>query len=168
MPPRAPPAHSLRTFGFLLRDVTRLYARNFARHAAGLGLTVEQCRVLAHLARNEGVSQARLAELTDTDPMTLGRALERMEADGLLERRPDPADRRARTVHLRAAAAPLLREIWRHAGAVRAEALAGLTAADRRELVRLLRRMRTNLDALVPGLADAGRGTPAAHGNGRR
>jgi hypothetical protein len=44
--------------------------------------------VLGHLSRNEGISQARLAELTDTDPMTLVRTLDRMQQDEWIERRP--------------------------------------------------------------------------------
>ena len=154
--------NSLRTFGFLLKDITRLYARNFERHAAVVHLTIDQCRVLTHLARNEGISQARLADLTDTDPMTLGRILERMEGDGLVERRADPADRRVRTLYLRRTAAPLLREIWRLADAARDEALAGLDRAEKAQLLALMCRMHANLDQLVPGMADRGPGTPNA------
>src|SRR5450759_1266799 len=79
-----------RHFGFLLKDVSRLYSRNFERHATELNLTLAQCKVLSYLQRNEGISQVRLAYLTDTDPMTLVRILDRMERDGLIERRPDP------------------------------------------------------------------------------
>ena len=151
---------TLRTFGFLVKDVSRLFARNFERHAAGLGLTIEQCRVLAHLARNEGASQSRLAVLTDTDPMTLGRVVCRMEEAGLVERRADPADGRVYTLYLRPAAAPLLDEIWRHSDATREEAFAGFTAGEKKDLLELMQRVRANLDALVPGVADRGRGMP--------
>jgi MarR family transcriptional regulator, transcriptional regulator for hemolysin len=153
---------TLRTFGFLVKDVSRLFARNFERHAAGLGLTIEQCRVLAHLARNEGVSQARLAVLTDTDPMTLGRVVGRMEEAGLLERRPDPNDGRVYCLHLLEAASPLLERIWHYSDLTREDAFAGLTAADRNRLLKLMQHVRANLDALVPGVADRGRGTPRA------
>jgi len=153
---------TLRTFGFLVKDVSRLFARNFERHAAGLGFTIEQCRVLAHLARNEGVSQARLAVLTDTDPMTLGRVLCRMEEAGLVERRVDPTDARAHCLSLCEAAAPILDTIWAHSDTTREEAFAGLTAADKKQLLALMQRVRDNLDALVPGVADSGRGMPRA------
>jgi MarR family transcriptional regulator, transcriptional regulator for hemolysin len=139
-----------RNFGFLIKDVSRLSALNFQRHATGLNLTVAQCKVLAYLQRNEGVSQARLAVLTDTDPMTLTRTLERMEADGWIERRADPADGRARQLFLKPSAAPLLREMWRVSDRARADALTGLTAADRVQLMSLLERIHSNLDALLP------------------
>jgi DNA-binding MarR family transcriptional regulator len=153
---------SLRTFGFLLKDISRLYSRNFERHAARFCLTLDQCRVLTHLARNEGISQARLAYLTDTDPMTLGRILERMEGDGLVERRPDPDDRRTRTLFLQSAAAPLLREIWRLSDIARAEAFSGMGVSDKAQLLKLMKHVHANLGALLPGTADLGKGTPQA------
>src|SRR5579863_2852687 len=101
----------LRNFGFLLKDVSRRYVLRFEQRARELSLTLPQCRVLVRLAEHEGVSQARLAELTQVEPMTMVRILDRMEADGLLERRPDPADRRARRLYLTAKVRPLLEQI---------------------------------------------------------
>jgi len=145
---------SLRHFGFLLKDVSRLYSRNFERRAAGLRLTLEQCRVLAWLERSEGISQARLAELTDTNPMTLGRLLTRMEKDRLVTRRPDPADRRAQKLYLAKASAPLLKKIGRLAESTREDAMAALPDRDRERLVELMQHLHANLEALVPGTAD--------------
>ena len=149
-------ADPLRNFGFLLKDVSRLYTRNFERHSVGLGLTLEQCKVLGYLQGNEGISQMRLAYLADMDPMTLGRLLERMQADGMVERRPDPGDRRAHCLFLQARAIPLLDEIWRLSDRARTEALAGLTGTDRSRLMKLMRHIQANLDKLLPGTADKG------------
>jgi MarR family transcriptional regulator for hemolysin len=150
----AKPADPLRHFGFLLRDVSRLHARNFERQSQELGLSLTQCQVLAYLQRHQGVSQARLAELLDMDPMTLGRLLERMAADGLVDRQADPQDRRAHRVMLLARALPLLDQIWQLADRARAQSLAGLSAAERSALMGLLQRVHGNLDALMPGAAD--------------
>ena len=144
----------LRNFGFLLKDVSRLFSLNFERHTVGLNLTLAQCRVLCYLQRNEGISQVRLAALTDTDPMTLVRILDRMEGEGLIERKTDPQDGRARCLFLRASAIPVLDEIWRLSDKARAESLLGLSSADRVQLVNLLQRIHANLDALMPGAAD--------------
>lgn len=144
----------LGNFGFLMKDVSRLSSLNFQRHAVDLNLTLEQCKVLGYLQRNQGITQVRLAYLTDTDPMTLMRLLDRMEGDGWVERRTDPADRRARRLHLTPTAAPLLRRMWRIADRARAEALAGLSDADGQQLMQLLERIHANLDALVPGTAE--------------
>ena len=53
----------LRNFSFLMRDVMRLMTRNFEAHTQELGLTLPQCKIMAYLSRNAGITQARLAEL---------------------------------------------------------------------------------------------------------
>jgi len=138
----------LRNFGFLVRDVSRLSAKHFQRNARELELSLPQCKVLGHLSRNEGISQARLAELTETDPMTLVRTLDRMQQDGWIERRADPADRRAHQLFLREAARPVLQRIWKIADQARNEALADLGAAEREQLIELLERVHRTLSAL--------------------
>ncbi|OYU75335.1 MAG: MarR family transcriptional regulator [Burkholderiales bacterium PBB5] len=149
---------ALSNFGFVLKEVSRLFSRNFEHHCAEIGLTLAQCRVLGYLQRHEGISQARLAELTDSDPMTLGRLLVRMEAGALVERRHDPTDGRAHCLYLGPKAAPLLDEIWRLSDRTRAEALRGLTAADRGQLLALLQRVCDNLNAPMPAAAVPDRG----------
>ncbi|HTX24549.1 MAG TPA: MarR family transcriptional regulator [Steroidobacteraceae bacterium] len=136
--------------GFLLKDVTRLYTRRFEERAYGLALTLAQCKALAYLSRNEGVSQKRLAELIEIDPMSLVRILDRMEADGWVQRRSDPEDRRARSLILTEKAKPILDHIWRLAGETRTEALEGLSPDERTALVALLERVHDNLLALKP------------------
>jgi DNA-binding MarR family transcriptional regulator len=145
----APRLDPLRDFGFLLKDVTRLYTRNFERRAAALGLTLERCRVLSHLRRHEGLCQAKLAELSEADPMTLGRLLVRMEAEGLVERHDDPNDGRAHRLVLGDAAKPLLAQIDRLAGEARSDALSGLGTPGREALAAGLQHVRANLEALL-------------------
>ena len=139
---------TLRNFGFLVRDVSRLSAKRFERNARDLELTLAQCKVLAHLSRNEGISQARLAELTETDPMTLVRNLDRMQQDAWIERRQDPVDRRAHRLFLRETARPVVQRILSIADETRAEALAALNQAEREQLVDLLERVHGTLSAL--------------------
>jgi len=139
-----------RRFGFLLRDVTRLYVGRFEQHAASLGLTLEQCKALVHLADHEGVSQVRLAELTDLEPMTLVRILDRMEAEGWLERRGDPRDRRVHCLYLTAKAKPLLDDIRRLIDLTWGEAVAGIPRRHSDLLVELLDAVRSNFMSLAP------------------
>ena len=134
-------ADRLRNFGFLVRDVYRLYAKHFERRARAIELTLPQCKVLGHLSRNEGISQARLAELTDTDPMTLVRTLDRMQQDEWIERRPDPGDRRAHRLYLREAAKPIVSRMWKIADQARQEVLAALSLSEREQLLDLLERV---------------------------
>ena len=141
-------ADRLRNFGFLVRDVSRLYVSAFERAARELGLTLSQCKVLGHLARNEGISQARLAELSDTDPMTLVRILDRMQQDQWIERRHDPSDRRAHRLYLRDTARPILNRMWKIADQCRQEAMATLSPEERELLIALLERVHGTLTAL--------------------
>ena len=140
----------LRNFGFLVRDVYRLYAKHFGRYAREIDLTLPQCKVLGHLSRNEGISQARLAELTDTDPMTLVRTLDRMQQDQWIERRADPEDRRAHRLYLGEAARPIMQRMWKIADQARQDALSALSLAEREQLVGLLERVHGVLLQLEP------------------
>ena len=130
--------------GYLLKDVSRRYVARFERHAAEVSLTLMQCKVLLHLSKNEGASQVRLCELTDVEPMMMVRILDRMEADKLLERRPHPADRRARRLYLTRKAAPILDEIDRISEVTRNEIFAGVSKADREAFLKVLQHAHEN------------------------
>ena len=130
--------------GYLLKDVSRRYVARFERHAAEVSLTLMQCKVLLHLSKNEGASQVRLCELTDVEPMMMVRILDHMEADKLLERRPHPADRRARRLYLTRKAAPILDEIDRISEVTRNEIFAGVGKADREAFLKVLQHAHEN------------------------
>ena len=149
-----------RRFGFLLKDVTRLYVQRFEQHATSLGLTLAQCKALMRLTDCEGVTQVRLAELTDLDPMTLVRILDRMEAEGWLERRKDPRDRRVRCLYLTNAAKPLLDDIRHLIDITWEEAFAGIPKQKSEMVMELLDTVRGNfmaLDSLPPAAVSAAR-----------
>ncbi|HUC09406.1 MAG TPA: MarR family transcriptional regulator [Stellaceae bacterium] len=136
-----------RTLGFVLNDVARLMRKRFEQlaRAAALGLTRAQAAVLANLARQEGINQVSLAQILELEPITLARLLDRLQAAGLIERRPDPKDRRAHLLYLTQSAYPLLDRIFSLAAAVREDALAGIPEPDRNLLLEMMVRMRVNL-----------------------
>ena len=138
------------SFGFLVNDVARLFGRRFDHNGKRLGLTRAQCRTLGYLARNEGINQAGMADLLEIRPMTLVRQIDRMEEAGWIERRPDPADRRARRLFLTAKARPILGRIWNVANETRDEALALLSPREAETLIDLLHRVHANLSERVP------------------
>lgn len=140
--------HRLRNLGFLLKEVSRRFVLRFEARASAVALTLPQCKALVRLEKNEGASQVRLAELAEVDAMTMVRILDRMEADGLLERRPDPADRRARCLYLSDKGRSLLDQIWRMSDATRAEAFAGITKPQREVFMDVLERIHDNLSRL--------------------
>jgi DNA-binding MarR family transcriptional regulator len=134
--------------GFLLHDVARLLRRNFNRRVQELGLTQTQWQLLAYLARQEGMRQAQIADLLEMQPISVARLVDRMEANGWIERRPDPEDRRAVNLFITAKAEPILEKMWEHAAIARGEALAGIPKADQDKLMEVLAQMRANLCAL--------------------
>jgi DNA-binding MarR family transcriptional regulator len=133
------------TFGFLLHDTARLLRRDFERRSKGTGLTRAQWAVLAYVARNEGSNQAALADMLEIEPISLVRLLDKLEAAGLVERRPDPADRRVRRLYLTEATGPLLGQLQDLASETRESALAGLSDSERQQLTDLLMKVRANL-----------------------
>ena len=139
------PEELKRSFGFLVHDVSRLMRKSFDRRASAIGLTRSQWRVLAHLSRNEGVKQAGLAEILEIKPITLARLLDRLGANGWVERRPDPNDKRARRLFLTDKARPILVELREVALSVREEALSGFDAAEQDRLIDQLRAVKENL-----------------------
>jgi MarR family transcriptional regulator for hemolysin len=151
----------LRTFGFLLKDTSRLYVQRFEQRAGALGLTLPQCKVLVYLANHEGISQVQLAELTDLEPMTLVRTLDCLESHGWLERRNDPADRRARRLYLEAKGRPLVDDIWHLADLTRREALAGIPKQHADLMFELLEKIQSNFASLEP--LQPTPGVPSAH-----
>lgn len=137
-------------FGFLLYDTARLLRRDFDRRTRCVGLSRAKWSVLAHLSRNEGIRQVGLAEILDVSPITLTRHLDRLEKEGLVQRRPDPGDRRAYQLYLTDEAAPAMEMLRGLAEQTRGLALGGLSEHERSELTRLLCKVQSNLVGVVP------------------
>ena len=145
-----------RTLGFLLHDVARLLRKRFEQNAraSGFGLTRSQWQVLAMLARNEGIHQGGLAELLDIEPITLVRIIDRLEEAGLVERHLDAQDRRVRVLRLTPAASPVLQDMRTIGAATREQALDGIAASDRQQLMQTLQAMKANLLRTGAGAGD--------------
>lgn len=125
-----------------------------------LGLSQARGLILHHLSRHgDGLQQNSLADLIGIRGSTLVRQLDRLEADGLVERRADPADRRAKTVHLSAKAGPVLREIREIIEELRQEFLSGLTEAQLRTCYAVF----DHIQARIDGAPDAPRPAPDRH-----
>ena len=95
--------------------------------------------------RFEGLKQSELAEMLDLQPITLTRLLDRLCAGGLIERRPDPNDRRANRLYLTPAGRPLLERLGVLGEELMATALAGVDRAAVERMVAALATMKENL-----------------------
>jgi DNA-binding MarR family transcriptional regulator len=84
--------------------------------------------------------------------------VDHLEAEGLLERRPHPSDRRARILHLTKRGETLLARAQAEATLQEARICAGLEPSERAELLALLRRISINLGVSSSALPDRGSG----------
>lgn len=136
--------------GTMIADVSHLMRRVFDDRARGIGLSRPQWRVLTMLRRHEGINQGGLAELVEVEPITLCRMVDRLQEADLVERRADPADRRAWRLHLTDKARAILDEMRPMALNMFDEAMAGLDAEERADLFRMLEKIRNNLSRRGP------------------
>jgi MarR family transcriptional regulator for hemolysin len=135
-------------FLFLIYDVAQSMRRHADKRARTHGMTRAQWAVLARLEREPDITQSRLAALTDVEPITIGRLVDRLEANGLIERRPDPNDRRIWRLKLTSKSAAVLRQIATFRRELQHEDMAeGSDPQTLESLVRGLQRMRSNLVA---------------------
>jgi MarR family transcriptional regulator for hemolysin len=138
-----------REFGFILNDVARLLRTYADYRAAQFGITRAQWAVLVRLDRSEGLNQSGLAEMLDLQPITLTRLLDKLCDSGLIERRPDPDDRRAKRLFLTSAARPLLEQLGSLGENTMAGALEGVAPEDIERMVSQLEVVRENLRHLI-------------------
>ncbi len=125
--------------------IVRQLRRDFDREVGTLGVTGSQWTLLAVVASNPGATQRSIAEKLEMTEAAAGRLIDRMVADGLLERRPKPEDRRAHCIFPAALAEPVLAGLAELGARHEERLLDGLNAAERAELVRLLDHISGNL-----------------------
>ncbi len=133
------------SLALLISDSARLLRRRFDARARSLGISRARWQMLFALSRQEGATQTQLADSLDVETITVGRLVDRLEEAGLVERRSDPADRRAWRLHLTPAAHPVLEALRPLGAEVVEEALAGIDPDERDQLANLLGRVRGNL-----------------------
>lgn len=129
----------------LMADVSRLMRRSFDARARAIGVTRPQWQVLTVLRRNEGINQGGLADILEVEPITVCRMVDRLQDADLVERRPDPADRRSWRLFLSTKAHDLLQTLRPLADEMIEQALDGVSTADRAVFRVALDRIRQNL-----------------------
>jgi MarR family transcriptional regulator for hemolysin len=134
-----------RNLGFLLGDVARLTRTAFDRRVASLELTRSQWWVLTYVFRDQGLTQSELADNLEIGKVALGNLIDRLEAKGWVERRPDPNDRRINRVYLTEKAAPIMEDMRAPAQDLYDMIVSGLSKSQRETLVDLLLVVRRNL-----------------------
>lgn len=131
--------------GTMMAQVSRLLRRRFDERVRGIGVTRPQWQVLTLLKRHEGINQGGLAEILEVEPITLGRMIDRLQDSLLVERRPDPTDRRAWRLFVTGKGEAAIEELRPFACETLDSALEGISKPEQQALMEILDRMRTNL-----------------------
>jgi MarR family transcriptional regulator for hemolysin len=131
--------------------ITRLFQKRLDRraHAASVqnnsALSWVQCRVIASIQHQEGITQREIADRLGVGAVSIGQTIDRLEKSGWVERRLDTADRRVRRLYVSAKALPILAEIDIMERRERAHALKGIAPQD-------VERLSVFLGAIVENL----------------
>jgi MarR family transcriptional regulator, transcriptional regulator for hemolysin len=143
-----------RDLAFLLSDAARLLRTCADQEARRFGMTRAQWAVLFRLERAEGLKQSELADLLEVQPITLTRLIDRLCDNGLIERRADPNDRRAKRLFLTPAAKPVMTQLSAVTEGMMASVLAGLDRPAREAVVASLATIKNNLRQMIQNRAD--------------
>jgi MarR family transcriptional regulator for hemolysin len=131
--------------GAKLTVLSRQLWLNFDQGVERAGLTRAKWSLIAAVARAPGTTQRVIATMLQVTEVTAGRMIDRLCADGYLERREDPQDRRAYRVHLTPAARPVLDQMSQTATIHTNAAFAGLEEEDLAKLEDILEIMSKNI-----------------------
>jgi MarR family transcriptional regulator for hemolysin len=146
------------SFGYLLSDVTLLIRKHFDRRASKFGLTRAQWRAVKVLNLREGLRQTELADFLEMEPIAVGRVIDRLQAAGFVERRPDPTDRRAWRLYVTLQARSVVDDMEVIGRGLRKDATAGVSIDELQQALAVITRIKDNLLALEQ--ADPGASTP--------
>src|SRR3984893_685734 len=126
-------------FAYLLVQLGFHVAGAFSKRLAPLGLEPRHFGMLTRLAANEGRSQQAIGELMGLNPTRMVILVDELEKRGLVERRRNPADRRSHALYLTEQGLATVEQVRAVTAEHEAEFGAGLTGAQRAQLVSLLR-----------------------------
>ena len=138
---------AMETLPFEIAETAHAMRRAFDRSAATLGVTRAQWKVLFRLSRAPGLRQVELADVLDVEPISLSRIVDRLAEAGLVERLPDPSDRRAWRLHVTDKAQPLIGKLRALADGLTAEAIGGIDVQQLEAMRANLAQIRSNLTA---------------------
>ena len=137
-----------RHLGGAINEINLLIAKLFNRRTRELGVTRAQWQALFWLNRRDGLTQTELAELLVIARPPLGKIVDRLEAEGWVERRPDERDRRVKRLYVTEKVKPLVEPAQDTMVELGEEAMRGMDEDQRRTLIRALMTIRENLGRL--------------------
>jgi DNA-binding MarR family transcriptional regulator len=124
--------------GYLFRRMQQIAVAIFVEECSEFDLTPVQYAALVAIRTHPGIDATRLSAVIAFDRSTLGNVIERLEAKGLIERKPAAQDKRVKLLYLTKPGASLLRDIMPAVDRAQARMLQPLKPSDRKSLMALL------------------------------
>ena len=134
-----------REIGLRMNVLSRRMRNRFDRQVSEHNVTRSQWTMIVVVARNPGATQRVIAEALEMSEASAGRLIDRLCADGLLERQERYDDRRARAVYLTKAAEPLLAKLAEIAGEGEKSMFRGFSPDELETLSSYLDRITKNI-----------------------
>lgn len=150
--PAAKPVVKPFRFGFLIHDVSRMRRTLFDDVMRSRGVTRSQWSVLANLSRaapEEGMMQVDLSRIMDVGKVTIGGLIDRLESAGLVERRLDATDRRARRVFITDKGFEVIAEMQKAGNVLNKSILAGVSPEHQRITEDTLAQVKANIRQML-------------------
>ena len=136
--------------GFTVSSIGHAVSRRFKETVAPLGLEPRAFALLRAVSADEGASQQAIGERQEIPPSRMVALVDALEERELLERRPNPQDRRARELYLTRSGRKLLLRAFTLASSLESDLCADLSAAEREQLIDMLQRVGMRL-GVTPG-----------------
>ena len=146
-----------RSVGFLISQLGFFSSRRFTAALEPLGIGPRDFLLMRFVAASEGQSQQALAERLQIPPSRMVALVDHLEDMGLVERRPDPEDRRVRGLFLTRRGRFVLEKAGKVAIDYETQLCAGINREEREQLIDLLQRLQvtqTDLGGVHPGMSE--------------
>jgi MarR family transcriptional regulator, transcriptional regulator for hemolysin len=131
--------------GFFIHDASRLRRVIYDSALKPLGITRVQAWVLAFVSRGDGMAQMELADKLDLGKVALGGLIDRLEDSELVERHPDPNDRRVNRIFLTHGGRKAIKQLRKIAIPTNAAILAGISPREVRATAKTLLKIKANM-----------------------
>jgi DNA-binding MarR family transcriptional regulator len=151
------PGQAPRSVGFLISQLGFFSSKGFMEALEPLGIGPREFLLMRFVASAEGQSQQALAERLGVPPSRMVAMVDHLEEGGLVERRPDPGDRRVRGLHLTRKGRGVLDKAGAIAIDYETRLCAGINREEREQLIDLLQKLQesqTHLRGVHPGLGN--------------
>lgn len=151
-----PPSHELDAPPWLRVESTLMATAQAIREAydvrlAPVGLTLSLASLLAYVAEFGPVNQTRAAEHLGQGRAATGSQVDRLQELGLIERRPDPDDRRVWMVAITASGKAKATQVAEVDAELRAALRSGISRSERQDLAAVLVRLQNNVAVAIHG-----------------